>query len=416
MNRGMRPPSMRTEPRSLAIIRNGDGFVVAALGAVEIISYGTLYYCVSVVADDIARDLEITCEWIFGCFSLALFASALMSLIAGRLMDRYGADRTMKLATFAAAVSLGLAAVSWNAVVFAIALFGMQIAATFLFYEAGLALLVQRDAGNAKRQMTLLTLIVGFSSTLFWPLTSLLLTLVSWRGVFGIYAGINVFIALPLTMCTIRRRSVGPADENDVNELQVSSNASPQVFDFALITIGFSLAAFVLSALLGNMISILSSIGLGLEGALFSALFGPSQILIRLLAAFTGNVAAIQLTLLSCILLCSATVIVALTSHSVLGVTAFLVLLGFSSGLNSICRGTLPLWMFGQVGYGSRVGLVSAFRLSTASFAPLLFSVVQNRYGISVALISLSICAAGSMLAFMLVSIRIKRHPSNFNE
>lgn len=407
---------MRAEPRrSLATTWNGNGIVVAALGAVEIISYGTLYYCVSVVAEDIARDLEITREWIFGCFSLALFTGALMSLIAGRLMDRYGADRTMKLALVVAAASLAMAAVSWNAVVFAIALFGMQIAATFLFYEAALVFLVQRDAGHAKQQMTLLTLIVGFSSTLFWPLTSLLLTLVYWRGVFGIYAGVNVFIALPL-MFAIRRHSVGPGDQNDVRALQVSSNASPKTFDLVLITIGFSLTAFVLSALLGNMIAILSSIGLGLEGALFSAIFGPSQVLIRLLAAFTGKITAIRLTLLSCLLLCSATMIVALISHSILGVTAFLILLGFSSGLNSICRGTLPLWMFGQVGYGSRVGLISVFRLSTASFAPLLFSLIQNQYGISVALTSLSVCGAGSILAFVLVSIRSKRHSSSLNE
>lgn len=46
-------------------------------------------------------------EWLLACFSFALLASALMSLVAGRLMDRYGAGNTMKVASFVGAASCG---------------------------------------------------------------------------------------------------------------------------------------------------------------------------------------------------------------------------------------------------------------------------------------------------------------------
>lgn len=401
---------MRTELRGrLTTFWNDDTFVVAALGGVELVSYGTLYYCVAVVANEVARDLAVTAEWIFAWFSFALFASGLMSLIAGRLMDRYGAGRTMKIATVAAAASLAVAAISWNAVVFAIALFGMQAASSFLFVEAGVVFLVQRNASHIKRQVALLTLIIGFSSTLFWPVTSLLLTLTSWRGVFGIYAACNILVAFPLIARPLRTRPVGPGDQNNFHDLQVRAQCSTKVIDFALITVGFSLATFVFSAFLSQMIPILSSIGLGPEGALVSAVFGPSQGLIQLFAAsLTERMAAIQLTLLSSFLLSAATVIVALAFHSVLGVTAFVVLLGVSSGLNIICRGTLPLVMFGQERYGSRLGLINAFRLATASFAPWVFSSIQDQYGVAAALAHLAVCGVGSMLAFLLVSMRPK--------
>lgn len=333
-----------------------------------------------------------------------------MSFPAGYLMNRYGAGTPMKIASVAATLSLGIAAISWNAVVFMLALFGMQMASAFLFYEAAFVLLVQRDALRAKRQIILLTLIVGFSSTLFWPLTSLLLSLISWREILAIYAGCNVLVALPLIVFALGHRSLNADSESNIDDLQVDSQCSPRAIDLALITIGFSLTTFVFSAFLGQMIPILSSIGLGQQGVMISALFGPSQVLIRVFAtSLSERMAAIHLTILSSILLFVATVIVALASHSIVGASVFIVLLGFSSGLSSICRGALPLSMFGQRGYGSRVGLISGFRLSTASFAPFFFSSIQTQYGTIVALAALVVCGFASVFAFVLVTIRPTR-------
>ncbi|UWU88561.1 MFS transporter [Bradyrhizobium yuanmingense] len=383
-----------------------------ALGSAGIISYGTLYYCVAAIAKEACRDLAVTEEWILGCFSLALLASALISLVAGRLMDRYGAGKTMRVASFVGGASLGVAAISWNAVVFAIALFGMQLASAFLFYEAAFVFLVQRDAVHARRQMALLTLIVGFSSTLFWPLTSLLLTLISWRQVCWIYGGCNVLLALPLVQVALGRSFVSLGDQSKVRGPQRQS--SSKLLDLVLITAGFSLTTFVFSALLGRMIPILSSIGLDMQGAaLVSTLFGPSQVAVRLFAAsFTERTSPIQLTILSCVMLSAATFVTVLAPHSLVGIAIFVAFAGFSSGLNSICRGSVPLSVFGPNGYGTRVGLITTFRLSTASFAPFFFSVIQNNYGIAFALTSLTICAIGSTLSFALVSARSNRKPS----
>ncbi|WP_271518926.1 MFS transporter [Bradyrhizobium sp. CCBAU 53380] len=383
-----------------------------ALGSAGIISYGTLYYCVAAIAKEACRDLAVTEEWILGCFSLALLASALISLVAGRLMDRYGAGKTMRVASFVGGASLGVAAISWDAVVFAIALFGMQLASAFLFYEAAFVFLVQRDAVHAKRQMALLTLIVGFSSTVFWPLTSLLLTLMSWRQVCWIYGGCNVLLALPLIQVALGRSSVSLGDQNKIRGPQ--GQPSSKLIDLVLITAGFSLTTFVFSALLGRMIPILSSIGLDMQGAaLVSTLFGPSQVAVRLFAAsLTERTSPIQLTILSCVMLSAATFVTVLASHSLVGIAIFVAFAGFSSGLNSICRGSVPLSVFGPNGYGTRVGLITTFRLSTASFAPFVFSVIQNNYGIALALASLTICAIGGTLSFALVSARSKRKPS----
>ncbi|WP_342710047.1 MFS transporter [Bradyrhizobium sp. B124] len=381
-----------------------DRSIVLALGLAEIIHYGTLYYCVAVVANEISRDFEITNQWIFACFSFALCASALTSFIAGRLMDQHGAGTTMKIASVAGAVSLGMAAASRDVIEFSLALFGMQIASTFLFNEAGFVLLVQRDAVKAPRQITRLALIVGFSSTLFWPLTSGLLTLMSWRAIFGIYAGANVFVALPLVAWALQRRSAGPRDHCRFYGSQALLTSGPRLIDFVLITAGFSLTAFVFSAFVGQMLPILSSYGLGQETAVVSALFGPSQFLVRLFVpSLSERMTAIQLTIVSCVLLFLATVVILLWPRSLLGAATFIVLLGFSSGLNSICRGTLPLSVFGKDRYANWIGFIGGIRLLVASFAPVFFSSIQGRHGITIALSSLVLCGAASVFAFVLL-------------
>ncbi|RXH36619.1 hypothetical protein XH99_06490 [Bradyrhizobium nanningense] len=403
---------MRPESRRSPSIRENDRLIVVALGGAGIISYGTLYYCVAAIAKEASRDLAVTEEWILACFSFALLASALMSLVAGRLMDRYGAGKTMKVASFVGAASLGIAAASWNAVVFAIALFGMQLASGFLFYEAAFVFLVQRDAVHAKPQMAVLTLIVGFSSTLFWPLTSLLLTSICWRQVCWIYGSCNVLLALPLIQLAHGKSSARLGDQNTACGSQDLS--SSKLIDLVLMTAGFSLTTFAFSALLSRMIPILSSIGLDLqESALVSALFGPSQLAVRLLAgSFSERISPIQLTILSCVMLLAATFAIRPASHSLVAIVIFIAFIGFSSGLNSICRGSLPLSTFGPDGYGTRVGLITTFRLSTASFAPIFFNFVQSNFGVGLALASLAVCAVGSTLSFALVSARSKREPA----
>lgn len=52
---------------------------VWALGVTQIIGYGTLYYSISILALDIAVDLDVALEWIYGCISLALLAGGSQS-------------------------------------------------------------------------------------------------------------------------------------------------------------------------------------------------------------------------------------------------------------------------------------------------------------------------------------------------
>jgi hypothetical protein len=62
-------------------------------------------------------------------------------------------------------------------------------------------------------------------------------------------------------------------------------------------------------------------------------------------------------------------------------VMAFAVLHGAGNGLLTIARVTLPLAIFGPIGYGLRTGVFAAPARVTQALGPLLFGLLLDRMG-----------------------------------
>src|SRR5262245_38032106 len=92
--------------------RKVPALAIWALGATQIIGYGTLYYSYSILAPAIAQELTWSQEWIFAILSVSLLASAILAPIAGRWADRYGAGRLMVPGSLAAAGALMVCALA----------------------------------------------------------------------------------------------------------------------------------------------------------------------------------------------------------------------------------------------------------------------------------------------------------------
>jgi hypothetical protein len=82
------------------------------------------------------------------------------------------------------------------------------------------------------------------------------------------------------------------------------------------------------------------------------------------------------------------------------GVAAFALLHGAGNGMITIARGTLPLAIFGPVGYGLRTGILVAPARIVVSTAPFLFGLLLDRVGADAILLSagLSLAAFGSLV------------------
>jgi MFS family permease len=364
---------------------------VWALGATQIVGYGSLYYAFSVLAPAIGADFDWSTEWIFGALTLSLLIGGLAAPFTGRLLDRIGAARGMAIGSALISVALVLMAVAPSGPAFTVALIVMEVASTLVLYAAAFAVLVQLGGSRAQASITHLTLIAGFASTLFWPLTALFDAQLSWRTTYLVFAAMNLLICLPLHLWLARlsRDSVETAGAAASHEVAPQSGPTRPSLLFALVLIGFALEGLVLAAITLQMVPVLIALDLGPHMVLISTLFGPAQVLARLVnMVFGGNLKPTVLATIAAASLPVALLLLTLSAPSIAGAMGFALLFGLGSGLTSIVSGALPLYLFGRRNYGARQGQISAARQVAAAAAPFAMALVIGQAGIDIALLS----------------------------
>ncbi|MFE0017714.1 arsenite efflux MFS transporter ArsK [Mesorhizobium sp. NPDC059054] len=378
---------------------------VAALGVTQIVAYGTLYYSFSILAPDMAVDLGWSKEWVFGALSVALLVGGLAAPWFGRLIDRHGAGRMMTAGSLLAAAALAACAAAPNGAVFVAALIALELASNLVQYGAAFALLVQLQPHVAARSITYLTLIGGFASTIFWPVTSALHRLLSWQEVYLVFAALNLVVCLPLHgwLSAGLARSRAGSSAAPVPVLGRLPDGSKRR-GFALMVAGFALQSLVGAAILVHMVPLLSGLGLGASAAFIGTLFGPSQVVSRLInMGFGRNLSPVVLAVIAATLMPLGVVVLAATAPSVAGAMAFAILFGLGNGLLSIVSGTLPLHLFGSEGYGRLQGKVNAARLVVSATAPFALAFGMIWIGVIPSLAAAITAGVLAVLAFLMI-------------
>ena len=391
---------------------SGHARVVLALGLSQITGYGTLYYGLGVLAPFVGQGLGVGREWAFGALSVSFLAGGLVAPIAGRLSDRHGAAPLMSGGSVVAALALLVSALAPGPFLYVVGLILLGIASSFVQYGLAFAALVQLTAREAQRSITILTLIAGFSSTLFWPMTAMLAEHLSWRTVYMLFAALNIALCLPIHLWLARRTKPAVVQSGAVDNTvpqrpperlaPVTGIVPPYLRRrvFGVLTLGLSLFSFVNSSILIHMLRILDDLDVGAIGVWVSAFFGPAQVMSRFISMMLGgNARASTLALISGSLMPIALAVLILFSPSTPGAFLFALTFGMATGLNSIVQGTLPLMLFGPVGYGAILGKLNAARLIVAAAAPLVFALLSDRAGVHIALIALLACGLGSLLS-----------------
>ncbi len=277
------------------------------------------------------------------------------------------------------------AAFSANAVLFGLSLVAMEVASAFVLYGTAFAAIVQIGGRSASRGITHLTLIAGFASTLFWPLTGILNEHYDWRAIYLSFAALNLFVCLPIHYrVALTPRRAEPLFSSEDEHPMVGL---PRSGLFLLMLAAFAIAGLVLASILTHMVPLVAALGLGSAGLAASTLFGPAQVASRLLnMVFGGQLSQATLALIAAGLLALALALLLATGPWLPGVVLFAVLFGLGSGLASIVGGTLPLELFGRRGYGSRLGWVTAARQFSSALAPYAFARIMQEWGIGQAL------------------------------
>ena len=397
-----------------------------ALGITQIIGYGTLYYSFGVLAPEIGQEFGWTPESVYGALTVALLAGGLLAPVAGHLADRFGAARTMAFGSVAAAVALAAAALSSNGPAYATALVAMEVASSAVLYATAFAAIVQAGSQDAQKRITHLTLIAGFASTLFWPLTGSLLSVMDWHAVYLVFAGLNLAVCAPLHYWLSRRPRHDQAHAATAQQEGTMSSAPVtgalrdpnRSTGFGLMMFGFAVEGFILSAVLMQIIPLLQGLGLGAGTLLVTSLFGPAQVLSRLF--FLGrSFLPTRVAIIAAALLPFGALALVLTAPSLPGAVLFAILFGFGSGLISIVSGSLPLQLMGRDKYGAKLGWLSSARQIASAVAPFCLALLMSAFGVVGglwAIVGLGVVSIATFAALALLPRRTGGSPSPENQ
>lgn len=362
---------------------------VIRLGLTQTLAWASSYYLPALLAQPLAQDLGLAPTRLFGAFTFALVVSALVGPRAGRAIDEWGGRAVLMGTNALFALGLGLLALAqseWQ-VWLAWGVIGLAMGSGL--YDAAFATLVRLYPTGARNAITGVTLMAGFASTVGWPLTAWWIDAWGWRGACGAWALGHLLLGLPLNATLPRGSGQPPGGPEPV---RVPDPASPQAVAepvrrapgrgvaVALATV-FAAVWFGSTAMAAHLPVLLQSLGLGAGAALSVAmLVGPAQVLGRLLEF--GWLRRVH-PLLSARLAALAHPLGALglVLFGPGAAVLFAGLHGAGNGILTIAKGTLPLALFGPVGYGARQGwLMAPARLSQA-LAPLLFGVALAHWG-----------------------------------
>jgi MFS family permease len=357
--------------------------LIPALGVAQIISWGTLFYAVAVLGEPLRRDLGVSSTWLYGAVTAGLFVSGLFSPLAGRLVDARGGRFVLASGSVLGALALALIASAHGLVTLYLgwALSGAAMAACL--YDPAFATLHQLTGPSYRRAVTALTLFGGFASTVFWPVSQWLLDMVGWRAALWAYVGLHLAVCLPLHLLFVPRGATGPrfeaASEDDHAGLaHAGAERHAGASAFRWLAMAFALAALLSAALSVHLITLLKDAGLAAREAVFvAALIGPMQVAGRVVEfVFLRRISALSVGALAFVLMAAAMGALMLVARLAPVAVVFALVYGWSNGIMTICRGTVPAALFGRRGYGALLGRLALPSFVAKAIAPLAFSLV----------------------------------------
>ncbi len=350
---------------------------VAVLGTTQTLSWGSSYYLPAILATPVAAEFGVSRAMVFGVFSGALLLTAVLGPAAGRQIDLRGGRDVLAVSNLVFAAGLALMGLAPNLPVFVLAWAIVGLGMAMGLYDAAFATLAGLYGKDARNSITGITLIAGFASTVGWPTTALMEAEWGWRGACLGWAALHVLLGLPLNRLLIPR---APPPEKAAAAAGAAGPA-PRVADMALLAFVLATAGFSASALGAHLPGLLQAAGATAAVAVAAGtLLGPAQVGARILEftflrkispLVSARIAAAAHPVAVAVLLAGGAPMAAV----------FVLIHGAGNGMLTITRGTLPLALFGPVGYGRRQGLITAPARASQALAPFAFGLLVDAQG-----------------------------------
>lgn len=376
------------------------------LGITQIMGYGTLMYAYAVLLPHMADDLGLSLSAVFGILSLGLFFGGLVSPIAGTLVDRFGGRWVMVGGSVIAGLSLmSLSLVEGRYGLFATILLA-EGAGMFVLYNVAFASIARLDLKiPAKQSISIITLFGGVASTIFWPLTLALFNRFGWETTWVILGIAYLIVCIPIHLRVLAGAEKDPdapkRHETSWPELEGHARKRGMLW----MVISFIFSGYLMGAVMTLWVTNVQDLGhTAAMAALAGAVIGPFKTVGRFFEMLVSrNMYPLVTYALSLGLMMAGFLTLLTFGFTLVGVIGAAALYGMGDGIKTIARGTLPLALFGEKGYGARLGWISFVQMGVNASAPFLFAWTTQTYGGWTSFLAMTLCLSVAIATYVLI-------------
>ena len=383
------------------------------LGISQFIGWSSGFYLPAILAVPISKSLDIGTEIFFWAFTLALLVSAFLGPVVGKWIDLLGGRKVLPFGNLFFIAGLLVLALSTSVQMLFIAWLLIGVGAAMGNYDAAFATAVNFFGNDANKVIAGITVFVGFSSTISWPLNAFVSDAFGWQSAVLIWAVAHLIIGLPLNL-TIPKSE--PRTKLVAQKPEARAAKGRVRFDLLIVVFAvmFALEGFMVASVNTTLPYLLGELGASAQVALFAAaILGPSQVLARVLIVVLGKVMS-PMRVAAVAFLAHPIGVVLILLFGVDALVPFVILHGISVGLDPFIRGTLPLLFFGPEGFGQRQGYIMMLSKIVGAASPLLltFLVVRDPTLAILTTMSMGVGAAGLLLwLYFIRRARVRKLP-----
>jgi MFS family permease len=384
-------------------------WIVVTLAISETISWGIVYYAYSVLIISLEAEFGWSRSVVTGAFSLGLLVAGGMAIPVGIWLDRHSARGLMTLGSVTATIFMfALSRVQTVTQLYLIWV-GLGISAAAILYEPAFVVIAKWFEEKRRLALTIVTIVAGFASTIFLPLTAWLLQLYGWRQAIVWLSIILATTTIPLHFFILRappkrvEKSLTNLKEDAVQAHIPIKSILRQTAFWGLV-ISFSLGSMASIGMRVHFIPYMADRGFEPSFAAWIAgIIGAFQVAGRLIFAPSGR--KISAWMMVAILFVGQGIAIGilLLVPTTLGVWLFVICFGAVRGATTLARPALLADRYGTAQYGRISSIQYLFQTIASTSAPfgvaLLYTLFSNNYSpVIFILVILSFLAAGAVL------------------
>lgn len=344
---------------------SNDRLVTWALALAQLVSWGSVYYSFSLLV----VPMEQTMGWSRTATNAALSAGLLVSGFAaypiGRWIDHGLGRRVMVVGSVIAAAMLLLWSGAQSLTVLFVAWIGLGISMAATFYDPVFAVVTHRYPRSFRTKITLITLVAGFASTVFIPLTQLLVGSVGWRTSLVVLAALNLIVCLPIHVLGIRSSRADLGSRPNDGAVKLANDAATRralrTPTFWALAVCFTAYYATFAALTFHLVPLMLERGVSNTVLVTTmALIGPAQVAARAVWFTFGrtlHVSTVGIVVVTLFPL--STIVLICAGHSAALLWLFALCYGAANGMMTILRGTIVQDLMWTEGYGAVSGMLS---------------------------------------------------------